>query len=81
MDILLMIYIAVNIVGLVICLVGLELEGGYVFWSGIFNPKVIYKGMKVNWFGAYLLATVAFICMTPAAIIFWIYKLCAVGRR
>ena len=37
MNILLMIYIAVNVIGLVICLVGLE--GGYVFWSGIFNPK------------------------------------------
>ena len=79
MDTLLIIYIAVNIVGLIICLVGLE--GGYIFWNDIFNPKAIYKNMKVNWFGAYLLAIVAFICMTPAAIIYWFYKLCTVGRR
>ena len=79
MNILLMIYIAVNVIGLVICLIGLE--GGYIFWSSVFNPKVIYKSIKVNWFGAYLLAIIAFICMTPAAIIFWIHKLCTIGRR
>jgi hypothetical protein len=79
MDILLMIYLGVNVIGLVICLIGLE--SGYTFWNGVFNPKAIYKSMKVNWFGAYLLATVAFICMTPAAIIYWFYKLCTVGRR
>jgi hypothetical protein len=79
MNILLMIYIAVNIIGLVMCFIGLT--GGYVYWGRVFNPKVIYKDIKVNWFGAYLLATIAFICMTPAAIIFWIYKLCTVGRR
>ena len=79
MDILLMIYIPVNIIGLLICLIGLV--EGYMFWGRLFNPKVIYKNIKVNWFGAYFLATVAFICMTPAAIIYWFYKLCTVGRR
>ena len=77
MNILLTIYIATNIMGFVISLVGLD--GG--FWNNMFNPKTIYKSIKVNWFGAYLLATVAFVCMTPAAIIYWFYKLCTVGRR
>ena len=78
MDILLMIYIAVNVIGLLvyfICLVD-----GCILGDNIFNPKVIYKNMKVNWFGAYFLATVNFICMTPAAIIYWFCKLCTVGR-
>ena len=79
MNILLIIYIAINIVGLIMCFVGLT--GGYVLWGNIFNPKNIYKNIKVNWFGAYLLATIAFICMTPAAIIYWLCKLCTVGRR
>lgn len=79
MNILLIIYIAINILGLVLCTA--SLDEGYDFWSCIFNPKDIYKDIKVNWFGAYLLATVAFICMTPGAIIFWIHKICTVGRR
>ena len=76
---LLAIYIGLNIVGLLICCLGLV--GGYVFWGNIFNPKNIYKNIEVNWFGAYLLATIAFICMTPAAIIYWFYKICTIGRR
>ena len=79
MNILLMIYIIANVIGLVICLLGLD--AGYTLWSNVFNPKAIYKNIKVNWFGAYWLATIAFICMTPGAIIYWFYALCTVGRR
>lgn len=50
-------------------------------WEYIYNPFVIYKTIKVNWFGAWFLATVSFICTPFIAIIFYVYKLCTVGRR
>lgn len=45
------------------------------------NPKVIYKNIKVNWFGAWLLAVVCNICFPVVAIPYWIYKLCTIGRQ
>ena len=45
-----------------------------------FNPKGIYNNMKVNWFGAWLLAIVYNIILPTIAIPYWIYKLCTVGR-
>lgn len=75
---LLAIYIALNFVGAIIFLV---ICGGGCNWEDLFNPYEIYQEVKVNWFGAWLLATIAFLCMTPFALIFYIYKLCTVGRR
>lgn len=45
------------------------------------NPIVIYKNIKVNWFGAWLLAIVFNISFPLAAIPYWIYKICTVGRK
>ena len=45
------------------------------------NPKVIYKNIKVNWFGAWLLAVIFNILLPLVAIPYWIYKLCTVGRK
>ncbi len=45
------------------------------------NPIVIYENVNVNWFGAIFLALLANIFFLPAAIVYWIYKLCAVGRK
>ena len=44
------------------------------------NPKVIYNNIKVNWFGAWILAMIANISLPVVAIPYWIYKICTVGR-
>ena len=44
-------------------------------------PKHIYKGLKVNWFGAILLYILYFICVPVFAILSFIYWLCTVGRK
>lgn len=45
------------------------------------NPLFIYRHAKVNWFGASLLALIANVSIPCWAIMYWIYKLCTVGRR
>ena len=77
-ELLLCFYVALNIVGCLVCFIGCA-DG--LNWETLFNPNRIYKSVKVNRFGAYFLAIVAIICITPIALIFWIYKLCTVGRR
>ena len=44
------------------------------------NPKVIYNNIKVNWFGAWLLAIVCNILFPVVSIPYWIYKICTIGR-
>lgn len=44
------------------------------------NPRVIYDGIRVNWFGAIFLAFVFNILLPLSAVIYWMYKLCTVGR-
>ena len=44
------------------------------------NPIVIYNNIKVNWFGAWLLAIVCNVVFPFVAIPYWIYKICTVGR-
>ena len=46
-----------------------------------FNPVVFYNNIKVNWFGAWLLAIVFNLMLPSAAIFYWIYKICTVGRE
>lgn len=45
------------------------------------NPVFVYKHNKVNWFGAFVVASFyGFIC--PIATTgYWFYKLCTVGRK
>ena len=45
------------------------------------NPIVIYDKIKVNWFGAWLLAIVCNVALPVIAIPYWIYKICTVGRQ
>ena len=52
-------------------------------WAGGFsfvNPNVIHKNVKVNWFGAYILAIVFHIILPLPSLTYWIYKICTVGR-
>ena len=45
------------------------------------NPKWIYNHTKTNWFGTTCLAIFANVALGPAALCYWFYKLCVVGRR
>ena len=45
------------------------------------NPNVLYKTGKVNRFGAYFLGVLFSIILLPVAIVYWLYKLCTIGRR
>lgn len=45
------------------------------------NPIVIYKIIKVNWFGAYFIAIIHNICCIIPAVCYWMYKICTVGRK
>lgn len=45
------------------------------------NPSVIYKQTRVNWFGAFFLATLYGIMCPIGTAGYWLYKLCTVGRK
>ena len=45
------------------------------------NPFWIYKEIKVNWFGAFLIAIILNLLLPLISIMYWIYKLCTVGRE
>lgn len=47
----------------------------------IINPVVIYKHIKVNWFGAAFISLVCHILFPLVAVPYWIYKLFTVGRK
>lgn len=45
------------------------------------NPAFVHKHNKVNWFGAFIVATLYGLISPFATMGYWIYKLCTVGRR
>lgn len=45
------------------------------------NPFVIYKNIKMNWFGTILLAIIFNIMFPLIAVLYWFYKLVTVGRK
>lgn len=45
------------------------------------NPVFLYQSLRVNWFGAFFLAVIFNLLTVPIAIVYWIYKLCTVGRN
>jgi hypothetical protein len=53
----------------------------YSFGIEFVNPLVIYKQTRVNWFGAILLAMTYGVMCPVATFIYWLYKLCTVGRK
>ena len=53
----------------------------YAFGIEFVNPCVIYKQTSVNWFGAFFLATLYGAMCPIATFIYWLYKLCTVGRK
>lgn len=74
-----------NVLGIVLLASCLALRWGRVFdmadgWEFV-NPSHIYKYARVNWFGAFVLALIYSVICPVAAIIYWFYKLCTVGRK
>lgn len=53
----------------------------YSFGIEFVNPLVIYKQTRVNWFGAILLALIYGLMCPVATSIYWLYKLCTIGRK
>ena len=45
------------------------------------NPLFIYRRVRVNGFGAGFIALVANVAFPIIAIVYWMYKLCTVGRK
>lgn len=45
------------------------------------NPRVIYDAISVNRFGAILIAVFLHILLPVIAALYWLYKLCTVGRK
>ena len=54
---------------------------GYASGIEFVNPLVIYNQTRVNWFGAFFLATLYGVMCPIATLIYWLYKLCTVGRK
>ena len=69
MNIWIFFYCVVNLIGALVFFIGTT-DG--LNWEELFNPNSIYQCRKVNRFGAYFLATISFLCMTPFALIFYI---------
>lgn len=72
------VYIATHIVSLVLLVLTNFYEDAGFAWL---NPAGIYERAKVNWFGASFLALLGNIAVPGIAVIYWMYKLCTVGRR
>jgi hypothetical protein len=56
-------------------------EGAREFGLCFCNPKWIYNHTKTNWFGTTCLTILANVAFGPAALCYWFYKLCTVGRK
>lgn len=77
MDDLIITLIMINAFVMLVCVLGIDKGANFSF----VNPKVIYKNMKVNWFGAIILTVIFNICLPAISIPYWIYKLFTVGRK
>lgn len=75
-------YFVITILAQCILCVLFPLSNGFglvgVAWL---NPVWLYKTIKVNWFGATLIALIGTIAFPLYAFFYWIYKLCTVGRK
>lgn len=45
------------------------------------NPIFIYKHTVVNWFGAFLLMIILNLLCPIGSVIYWLYKICTIGRK
>jgi hypothetical protein len=77
--------IAFLVVALWICsigpLLGYSIDYGFESLEDMFDPVVRYESEEFNPFGVVVLTVVFNVIFMPMAIVFWLYKLCTVGRR
>ena len=78
---LLWLWIALNIICYIVGIMFLLEDATHAFNFSFVNPLIIYKNIKVNWFGTVVLTIVLNIVFVTAAVPYWIYKLCTCGRR
>ena len=45
------------------------------------NPAFVHKHNRVNWFGAFVVATLYGLICPVATIGYWFYKLCTIGVK
>lgn len=58
-----------------------SLESGVEVGLQWINPIVIYNNVSVNWFGCIVLTILAHAIAGPWVCLYWLYKLCTVGRE
>ena len=75
-EILLLFWIVINITALFVVAIASVDGANFSF----VNPIVIYNKIKVNWFGAIVLAVIFNILLPAISIPYWIYKIFTVGR-
>ena len=80
-------FVAIDIVVNVLVFVFI-MDDNWELLPELFNPIIIYKGHKVNYFGCFMLMIFYHAILAPLAVGYWIYKLgklfvwlCTVGRR
>ena len=71
-----------------ICLICCEVDDSWEEIPRVLNPVAIYKNVKVNYFGCFVLTLVHNIILLPFSICYWLYKLgwlfwklCTIGRE
>ena len=62
-------------------LIGYAIDYGIEDLEGFFDPVVRYDTEEFNLFGVITITILLNIAFTPMAIVFWLYKLCTIGRR
>lgn len=78
---------AVDIIINIIVLI-FVMDDGWELLPQLFNPIIIYKSHKVNYFGCFMLMIFYTAILLPFAVGYWVYMLgkffvwlCTVGRR
>jgi hypothetical protein len=74
------ILIFINLISIIVFIYIFFISDNNITFSFV-NPIVIYNKIKVNWFGAFLIAIIHNICYIIPAVCYWIYKICTVGRK
>ena len=62
-------------------LLGYSIDYGFESLEDMFDPVVKYESGEFNLFGVIVITAILNIVFMPMAIVFWLYKLCTVGRR
>lgn len=80
--------VAVIDIGVNIVVLRFVIDDNWGLLPEFFNPIIVYKGHKVNYFGCFMLMIFYHAIFSPFAIGYWIYMfgklfvwLCTVGRR